>query len=226
MIHFISQIGLLSDINLHEHPNLAALLRDGESLEEFMRLSPEEILIRWVNHHLQNSGCGRQVNNFTGDIKDSVAYIHLLHQIAPRDAGVSTVAEHEIDDMQRAERMLQEAEKIGCRQFISASEVVNGNYKLNLAFVANLFNTYPALEKPEDFDMEEIHGETREEKTYRNWMNSMGVSPYVNRIYSDLTDGLIIFQLYDIIKPGKSSQYDRLLIFVHFLCLPLSLLSI
>lgn len=33
-------------------------------------------------------------------------------------------------------------------------------------------------------------------------MNSMGVSPYVNHIYSDLTDGLIIFQLYDIIKPG------------------------
>ena len=37
---------------------------------------------------------------------------------------------------------------------------------------------------------------------YRNWMNSMGVSPHVNRIYSDLTNGLIIFQLYDIIKPG------------------------
>lgn len=33
-------------------------------------------------------------------------------------------------------------------------------------------------------------------------MNSMGVSPYVNRIYGDLCDGLIIFQLYDIIKPG------------------------
>ena len=33
-------------------------------------------------------------------------------------------------------------------------------------------------------------------------MNSMGVSPYVNRIYSDLQDGLVIFQLYDIVKPG------------------------
>ena len=37
---------------------------------------------------------------------------------------------------------------------------------------------------------------------YRNWMNSMGVSPYVNRLYSDLQDGLVIFQLYDIVKPG------------------------
>nr|CAD7411739.1 unnamed protein product [Timema cristinae] len=37
---------------------------------------------------------------------------------------------------------------------------------------------------------------------YRNWMNSMGVAPYVNWLYSDLADGLVIFQLYDIIKPG------------------------
>lgn len=37
---------------------------------------------------------------------------------------------------------------------------------------------------------------------YRNWMNSMGVAPYVNWLYSDLADGLVIFQLYDVIKPG------------------------
>ena len=33
-------------------------------------------------------------------------------------------------------------------------------------------------------------------------MNSLGVSPYVNWMYSDLADGLIIFQLNDIINPG------------------------
>ncbi len=33
-------------------------------------------------------------------------------------------------------------------------------------------------------------------------MNSMGVAPHVNWLYSDLADGLIIFQLYDIIRPG------------------------
>ena len=30
----------------------------------------------------------------------------------------------------------------------------------------------------------------------------MGVSPHVNWLYSDLADGLVIFQLYDIIKPN------------------------
>ena len=33
-------------------------------------------------------------------------------------------------------------------------------------------------------------------------MNSLGVSPFVNWMYSDLADGLVIFQLYDIINPG------------------------
>lgn len=34
-------------------------------------------------------------------------------------------------------------------------------------------------------------------------MNSMGVKPYVNWLYSDLADGLVIFQLFEIIKPGS-----------------------
>ena len=71
----------------------------------------------------------------------------------------------EADLHQRAERMLQEADKIDCRSFVSAHDVVSGNYRLNLAFMANLFNSYPALEKPEDFDMEDLHEATGEEKS-------------------------------------------------------------
>ncbi|KAH3882242.1 hypothetical protein DPMN_006176 [Dreissena polymorpha] len=60
--------------------------------------------------------------------------------------------------------MLREADKIKCRAFITCKDVVRGNTKLNLAFVANLFNTYPALEKPDDMEVELIE-ETREEKS-------------------------------------------------------------
>jgi len=71
----------------------------------------------------------------------------------------------EPDMRERAEGMLQEAEKIECRSFVSADDVVKGNYKLNLAFVANLFNRYPALDQPANVDLGEIHEETREEKS-------------------------------------------------------------
>ncbi|XP_008936189.1 PREDICTED: plastin-1-like, partial [Merops nubicus] len=43
-------------------------------------------------------------------------------------------------------------------------------------------------------------GESKEERTFRNWMNSLGVTPYVNHLYSDLSDALIIFQLYDMTR--------------------------
>lgn len=61
--------------------------------------------------------------------------------------------------------MLCESEKIGCRSFVGPADVVSGNQKLNLAFVANLFNNYPALDKPEvDIDFENRE-ESREEKS-------------------------------------------------------------
>ena len=204
----VIKIGLFADIELSRNEALAALLREGESLEDLMKLSPEELLLRWANYHLENAGCNK-INNFSSDIKDSKAYYHLLEQVAPKgdEEGIPAVVIdmsglREKDDIQRAECMLQQAERLGCRQFVTATDVVRGNPKLNLAFIANLFNRYPALHKPEnqDIDWGALEGETREERTFRNWMNSLGVNPRVNHLYSDLSDALVIFQLYEKIK--------------------------
>ncbi|NWI24388.1 PLSI protein, partial [Sula dactylatra] len=140
---------------------------------------------------------------------DSRAYYHLLNQIAPKGDDLHELPSkidfsgfHEKNDLRRAEYMLQQADKLGCRQFVTPADVVAGNPKLNLAFVANLFNTYPALHKPENssYDLNLLEGESKEERTFRNWMNSLGVNPYVNHLYSDLCDALIIFQLYDMTR--------------------------
>ena len=45
--------------------------------------------------------------------------------------------------------MLKEADRLGCREFVAPKDIVRGNAKLNMAFVANLFNTHPALKKVE-----------------------------------------------------------------------------
>ena len=71
------------------------------------------------------------------------------------------------DMEKRADKMLGQAHKIGCRKFVRPKDVVKGNARLNLAFVANLFNAHPALKEPEglpDFDLGD-YGETREEKS-------------------------------------------------------------
>ncbi|XP_032795189.1 plastin-1 isoform X1 [Daphnia magna] len=200
----IIRIGLFNQITLEHCPGLTNLLGDNERIEELMKLSPEAILLRWVNYQLEKSGTNRRCANFSGDITDSEVYTYLLKQIAPLDAGVTVEALRENDLLRRAELMLQQADKLGCRSFLTPKDVVDGVYKLNLAFVANLFNNHPALHADSSVPFEALENleESREEKTYRNWMNSLGVAPYVNWLYSDLADGLVIFQLYDVIKPG------------------------
>ena len=44
--------------------------------------------------------------------------------------------------------MLNQAHKIGCRYFVRPKDVVKGNQRLNLAFVANLFNHAPGVRPP------------------------------------------------------------------------------
>lgn len=199
----IIRIGLFNTIDLIHVPGLFRLLEGDETLEDLRKLSPEEILVRWVNYHIGRAGVSRRLSNFTTDITDSEIYSYLLHEIAPKTAGVTLAPLQASGNIDRANAMLEEAAKLECREFVTANDVAKGIYKLNLAFVANLFNKHPNLPEPgADEVVEEVIEETREEKTYRNWMNSMGVNPYVNWLYSDLANGLIIFQLYEIIHSG------------------------
>lgn len=106
--------------------------------------------------------------------------------------------------------MLQNAERIGCRKYLTPSSLVAGNPRLNLAFVANLFNTHPGLAPldeqeakdygaVEDFDAE---GE-REARVFTLWLNSLGVEPGVFNLFENLKDGLVILQAFDRILPGS-----------------------
>uniref|UniRef100_A0A8C7THN9 Lymphocyte cytosolic protein 1 (L-plastin) n=1 Tax=Oncorhynchus mykiss TaxID=8022 RepID=A0A8C7THN9_ONCMY len=220
----VIKIGLFADIEISRNEALIALLRDGESLEDLMKLSPEELLLRWANYHLEEAGCSK-INNFSSDIKDSKAYYNILNQVAPKgdEEGIPPIAIdisgiREKEDIKRAECMLEQADRLGCRQFVTATDVVRGNPKLNLAYIANLFNKYPALKKPENQDIDwslnqcvmlsrPLPGETREERTFRNWMNSLGVNPRVNHLYVDIDDALVIFQLYE--KINVPVDWDR-----------------
>lgn len=161
----IIRIGLFSHITLDSCPGLATLLYDGERLEDLMKLSPEAILLRWVNYHLERAGVSRRCTNFQGDIVDSEIYTYLLKQIAPPEAGVTLEALREREMNSRAEIMLQQAGKLNCRSFLTPQDVVNGVYKLNLAFVANLFNNHPGLNQPEQIEGLDAIEETREEKS-------------------------------------------------------------
>lgn len=139
----IIKIGLYAKVDLLHHPELIRLLEEGEALDTFLKLPTDQILLRWVNYHLREAGVTKRINNFSSDIKDSECYTVLLNQLKP---DLCDRAGLQIGDLhKRAEAVLVNAEKLGCRKYVTAGAIVKGNPKLNLAFVANLFNTHPGL---------------------------------------------------------------------------------
>jgi plastin-1 len=206
LIWQIIRRGLLGKIDIKLHPELYRLLEEDETLEQFLRLPPEQILLRWFNYHLNAAGWHRRVQNFSSDVKDGENYAVLLAQIG-RDYGCTRAPLQTRDLLQRAEEVLVDADKLGCRKFLTPKSLVAGNPKLNLAFVANLFNTHPALDpiteeekqEVEDFDAE---GE-REARVFTLWLNSLDVRPAVVSFFDDLRDGTILLQAYDKVIKGS-----------------------
>lgn len=97
-------------------------------------------------------------------MKDSRAYFHLLNQIAPkgdRDDGPAIAIDlsgfNEVNDLKCARFLLQEADTLGCRQFVTPACEVSGN----------LLNTHPCLHKPDnnDININLLEGESKKERT-------------------------------------------------------------
>ena len=66
------------------------------------------------------AGTARRIKNFHDDIKDSEVYTELIAQIAPKDADVNKLALEKEELLERAETMLDQAEKIKSRAFVTA----------------------------------------------------------------------------------------------------------
>ncbi|TPX26159.1 Fimbrin, actin-bundling protein [Coccidioides immitis] len=197
--------GLLGKIDIKLHPELYRLLEEDETLEQFLRLPPEQILLRWFNYHLKNANWDRRVANFSSDVKDGANYTVLLNQLAPDLCSRKPLQTPDL--LQRAEQVLQNAELLQCRKFLTPTSLVAGNPKLNLAFVANLFNNHPGLDpitEEDKFEVEDFDAEgEREARVFTLWLNSLDVQPAVNSLFDDLRDGTILLQAYDKVIPGS-----------------------
>jgi len=206
LIWQIIRIGLLSKITLTNHPELFRLLEPGEDISDLLKLPPDQILLRWFNYHLKKAGYNKKVNNFSTDIKDGEAYTYLLNQLAPDKCSKAPLNEQ--DPLKRAGMVLDGAEKLDCRKFVTPRDIVKGNPKLNLAFVANLFNTHPGLEPLSQEEMAALEEwlfaseGTREARAFCLWINSLGVEPFVTNLFEDLRDGLVLLRVIDKVAPG------------------------
>jgi len=199
----IVRIQLMSTISLKEHPELLRLLGEGEEMSDMLNKSPEQILLRWFNYQLEHAGSDRRVKNFGSDLMDGEAYSILLNRLAPDTCPLDSTPEG----------IIENAKKLGIDPFISASDIPNGNKKLNSAFVAQIFNQCPGMDILDDEEIAEYDmagvmeddnvEDSREERIFRMWMNSLNIDDtYVNNLFEDVRDGVVLLRVMDKVQPG------------------------
>lgn len=207
LISQIIKIQLLADVNLKSTPQLVELVEESEEMEELMSLSPEKILLRWMNFQLKKGGFQRTVTNFSSDTKDSEAYACLLNVLAPEcSAKPSPMSVKDL--LHRARLVLEHADRMGCKRYLAPKDIVDGLQNLNLAFVAHIFQKRNGLSKQMKkvtfvdglFDDAQV---SREERSFRLWINSLGISSYINNVFEDLRNGWVLLEVMDKVSPGS-----------------------
>ncbi|XP_010532991.1 PREDICTED: fimbrin-5-like [Tarenaya hassleriana] len=206
LISQVIKIQLLADLNLKKTPQLVELVDDSKDVEELMGLAPEKVLLKWMNFHLKKAGYEKQVTNFSSDVKDGEAYAYLLNALAPEHSTQVTLETK--DPAERAKRVLEQAEKLDCKRYISHKDIVDGSPNLNLAFVAQIFQHRNGLSvdnsKVSFAEMMTDDTQTsREERCFRLWINSLGIASYVNNVFEDVRNGWVLLEVLDKVSPGS-----------------------
>lgn len=70
-------------------------------------------------------------------VQDGEAYSYLLNVLAPEHSNPSTLVVK--DPLKRANLVLEHADRMGCKRYLTAKDIVEGSPNLNLAFVAHIF---------------------------------------------------------------------------------------
>ncbi len=155
-----------SRISFVARPELMKLVRGEETLTAMASLKSDAILTRWVNYHLEKSGTPRRVSNLGKDLADSEVYAGLMRQIAPKsvtDEDVSKVLAidcgSEEGRVERAKSIIEIAEGLGCKDFISPQVIAQGNPRLNFAFTATLFDKHIGLGMPSEEELDRMQAQ-------------------------------------------------------------------
>lgn len=135
LIWQIIRRGLLSQVDIKIHPELYRLCEEGETIEDLLRLTPDQILLRWFNYHLKQANWKRRVSNFSKDVKDGENYTVLLNQLKPEDCS--------LDPLQTTD-LRGRAEQVRCMHRLDAMLIrFRSSKMLNVSAVGSISRSHP-----------------------------------------------------------------------------------
>lgn len=163
-------------------------------------------MIRWINYHLGKAGQTRKVTNLGKDLSDSFALFHVLNQLDNEKCPLDGIDDEDLE--KRAEKMICNSLALGVPDLLRPKDITTSNTKINTLFVSYIFNTKHGLEEltAEEYEAagmidDDVEG-SREERTFRFFINSLGIEDlYINDLYDDCRDGLVLAKVCDKIDP-------------------------
>jgi len=217
MVWQIMRIHLFKKINLKTTPEIISLALPGETMETVLKLSSEKILLRWLNYHLKAAKQSIVVKEIDEKLKDMVVFLHVLGQL---DSTFNKSSLESSDLKKRAADVLQGAHKQGVKSAINEDAMIQGNAKIYIMFCSLLFNANHGLyiEEVKKKEVEkaalidEAKSGTKEERTFLLWINSLNIDGiYLNELYEEIKDGLVILKIINNIWPGTlvNGKYEK-----------------
>ncbi len=188
-------------VSIKKTPELIRLAQGKEDQTAVTKLKVEDLLMRWINYHVERANVSRFCNSLDKDLRDGELLTALFKQINP------TLCDNQpMREMNTEKRMLllqEYASKLGLSKF---NRFLDQDVKAQVAFLANLFqlkhNILP-LDQNEycvpNQSLFESQGD-RSLQSFTIWLNSFGYQ--LNNAAEELQDGLILAQILDKIVPG------------------------
>eukprot|EP01138_Halocafeteria_seosinensis_P008781 gb/GECG01008975.1/.p1 GENE.gb/GECG01008975.1/~~gb/GECG01008975.1/.p1 ORF type:complete len:1407 (+),score=241.60 gb/GECG01008975.1/:1-4221(+) len=148
------KLDLDKELNVRSKPELLLLAKHSESAKDMVSLSPQDILLRWINHHLSRSSFEVKPVKNVEDV-DLPTCAALLLEVAPDYCGDVPKSEEEVRRLSGGDEDTVEdlANKIlaagfgaGVPSWFTSGTFVPPNGRLQYAFLAYLLQNSPGLD--------------------------------------------------------------------------------
>ena len=121
-----------------KNPKTQKLAEEGETVDQVADLPFDDFLKKWVNHHLKEANHSDELKNFEDYVKDREKYTVLVNQLDPNQCEKSAL--DETDPVKRAEKVIENAKKLGCETEVTPEDLASGNEAMNRLFARDLYN--------------------------------------------------------------------------------------
>ncbi|BDA45443.1 Fimbrin-2 [Coccomyxa sp. Obi] len=212
----IIRLAALKDVSVKSVPETVVLQRPGEEVSALLDVPAEQLLLRWVAHHIGAAGPAWEawlpLNDVGPDLADSTALYCLLSQLDAPDLHAINLQEKDL--VARAETVLQAAQSLTQEPLPPARGIAEGNADMVLVLLAALFRARHGLERAaaalaghmsqfaqwlEEYDVQD----SREERTFRVWLLSLLRNEvHIQNLTESLRDGYVLLRVLDTIAAG------------------------